>query len=150
MKAYCTQNNGDCSTCSLVNYGHDCQNNRITPDPVPMDKKTFLHEMARADTMRHVDPPRAEYWCGFTRGLRRAHHGERFGTAAEHDLWLAAADSDDPTRADRGRGYRDGMQATDPARQRQAARDAEIAAIAWRTRHRPPMVCGTGTPTTPA
>ena len=26
MKAYCTQNNGDCSTCSLVNYGQDCHN----------------------------------------------------------------------------------------------------------------------------
>ena len=26
-KSYCTQNDGDCSTCSLVNYGRDCQNN---------------------------------------------------------------------------------------------------------------------------
>lgn len=26
MKPYCTQNNGDCSTCSLVNYGRDCMN----------------------------------------------------------------------------------------------------------------------------
>lgn len=25
-KAYCTQNNGDCETCSLVNYGRDCRN----------------------------------------------------------------------------------------------------------------------------
>ena len=23
---YCTQNGGDCSTCSLVNYGRDCRN----------------------------------------------------------------------------------------------------------------------------
>lgn len=29
MKPYCTQNDGDCSTCSLVNYGRDCQNNPI-------------------------------------------------------------------------------------------------------------------------
>jgi hypothetical protein len=29
MKPYCTQNNGDCSTCSLVNYGRDCQNNLV-------------------------------------------------------------------------------------------------------------------------
>lgn len=28
-KAYCTQNNGDCSTCSLKNYGRDCHNNKI-------------------------------------------------------------------------------------------------------------------------
>jgi len=26
MKPYCTQNNGNCSTCSLVNYNRDCQN----------------------------------------------------------------------------------------------------------------------------
>jgi hypothetical protein len=28
-KSYCTQNNGDCSTCSLVNYGRDCNNNPV-------------------------------------------------------------------------------------------------------------------------
>ena len=28
---YCTQNNGDCSTCSLVNYGRDCRNNLTRP-----------------------------------------------------------------------------------------------------------------------
>ena len=26
MKPYCTQNNGDCSTCSLVSYNRDCHN----------------------------------------------------------------------------------------------------------------------------
>ena len=29
LKPYCTQNNGDCSNCSLVNYNRDCQNNPI-------------------------------------------------------------------------------------------------------------------------
>ncbi|MFZ5352761.1 MAG: hypothetical protein ACOZCL_08560 [Bacillota bacterium] len=29
MKPYCTQNNGDCSTCSLSNYNRDCQNNPL-------------------------------------------------------------------------------------------------------------------------
>lgn len=29
MKPYCTQNNGDCSTCSLVSYNRDCQNNPV-------------------------------------------------------------------------------------------------------------------------
>ena len=29
MKGYCTQNAGDCSTCSLVNYGRDCMNNPV-------------------------------------------------------------------------------------------------------------------------
>lgn len=31
MKDYCTQNDGDCLTCSLTNYGRDCQNNPINP-----------------------------------------------------------------------------------------------------------------------
>ena len=43
------------------------------------------------------------------RGLQRAHHGERFGFEAEHDLWFDAADSSDPTRAALGRGYRAGL-----------------------------------------
>jgi len=28
-REYCTQNNGDCETCSLSNYGRDCMNNPI-------------------------------------------------------------------------------------------------------------------------
>ena len=28
---YCTQNGGDCSTCSQVNYGMDCHNNPLMP-----------------------------------------------------------------------------------------------------------------------
>ena len=27
--SYCSQNGGDCSTCSLVNYGRDCMNNPV-------------------------------------------------------------------------------------------------------------------------
>jgi RNAse (barnase) inhibitor barstar len=26
---YCTQNNGDCTSCSLSNYGRDCENNPL-------------------------------------------------------------------------------------------------------------------------
>ena len=29
MKPYCTQNNGNCKTCSLVNYNRDCHNNSL-------------------------------------------------------------------------------------------------------------------------
>ena len=28
-KEYCTQNNGDCATCSLVSYDLDCANNPL-------------------------------------------------------------------------------------------------------------------------
>lgn len=30
---YCPYEHGDCSTCSLVNYGRDCQNNPVPKDP---------------------------------------------------------------------------------------------------------------------
>lgn len=29
MKSYCTQNKGDCPSCSLANYNRDCHNNPI-------------------------------------------------------------------------------------------------------------------------
>jgi hypothetical protein len=29
IKDYCTQNNGNCETCSLASYGRDCMNNPI-------------------------------------------------------------------------------------------------------------------------
>lgn len=71
----------------------------------------FASLMRRADTLRRVesDPVRAEWFVGYMRGLRRAHHGENFGSRAEHEMWLAAAESDDPTRAALGRGYIAGL-----------------------------------------
>ena len=71
----------------------------------------FASLMRRADTLRRVesDPIRAEWWAGYMRGLRRAHHGEDFGSVAEHELWLSATESADPQRAALGRGYRAGL-----------------------------------------
>ena len=43
------------------------------------------------------------------RGLRRAFHGENFGTIQEHDLWYSAVESDDSVHQMRGKGYRDGL-----------------------------------------
>jgi len=78
----------------------------------------FASLMRRADTLRRYesDPLKSEWFAGYIRGLRRAHHGEQFGTAAEHDLFSGAADSSDPTRAALGRGYRAGLtlEARDP------------------------------------
>ena len=37
---YCSQNNHDCSTCSLVNHGHDCHNNPICKEVI--DKQIEL------------------------------------------------------------------------------------------------------------
>jgi hypothetical protein len=77
-----------------------------------MTEHEFQSEMRRAQTMGRVtgNPHDPEYWQGYARGLRRAYHGERFGSQAEHELWLTLADDEDESRAARGRGYRDGMQ----------------------------------------
>jgi hypothetical protein len=54
---------------------------------------------------------RPEYWAGYQRGLRRKFHGENFGTSSEHELWLTLIDDIDESRAERGKGYRDGLDA---------------------------------------
>jgi hypothetical protein len=71
----------------------------------------FSSLLRRADTIRRFedDPIRESWWAGYMRGLRRAHHGERFGSETEHDLWMSAAESTDPMRAALGRGYRAGL-----------------------------------------
>lgn len=71
----------------------------------------FASMMRRADTLLRLtdDPVESEWWTGYMRGLRRAHHGERFGTTAEHELWLSASESSDPSRAALGRGYAAGL-----------------------------------------
>lgn len=71
----------------------------------------FASLMRRADTLRRSenDPERECWLAGYMRGLRRAHHGDRFGTQAEHELWLSAEASRDTKRAALGRGYRAGL-----------------------------------------
>lgn len=74
----------------------------------------FASLMRRADTLRRVepDPIASEWWAGYMRGLRRAHHGERFGTDAQHEMWLSASESSNAMRAALGRGYRSGLTLT--------------------------------------
>lgn len=42
MKNYCTQNEGQCTTCSLVNYNRDCRNNPVDDF---MDAVTHTEEL---------------------------------------------------------------------------------------------------------
>lgn len=56
----------------------------------------------------------SDYGAGYLRGLRRAYHGERFGTADEHALWSRMG-LDGDHRVELGRGYRDGLSGSDPA-----------------------------------
>jgi len=82
-----------------------------------MENSTFKNWMLRADTLRGVSLQQedTEFWAGYMRGLRRLYHGEKFGTAAEHELWFGiSADEYDMTRRSRGEGYRAGYAGVDP------------------------------------
>jgi hypothetical protein len=76
-----------------------------------MSDQEFQSELTRAKAMQGAakEPTEADYWDGYQRGLRRLFHGERYGTARQHEAWLALVSDGDPLRAARGRGYRDGL-----------------------------------------
>lgn len=69
----------------------------------------FTHEMLKAETFTRLGE-RPDYWRGYQRGLRRAYHGEAFGTDEEHAQWLEMLDSRGDARREMGLGYRDGLQ----------------------------------------
>ena len=73
-----------------------------------MNRTTFEREMHRARAFSMAGD-RPDYWHGYQRGLRRAYHGSSFGTAKEHGLFMAMTEDPDTTRAEFGRGYRDGF-----------------------------------------
>lgn len=72
-----------------------------------MDAATFQALARRAKLLG------GDYGAGYQRGLRRAHHGEAFGTADEHALWSRLG-LDGDIRTELGRGYRDGLAGADP------------------------------------
>jgi hypothetical protein len=76
-----------------------------------MDENRFLSLMKTA-RMQSYRGGEADYWHGYQRGLRRGYMGQLFGTDAEHHAWMRLAeDGPDKTSRDRGRGYRDGLNA---------------------------------------
>lgn len=76
-----------------------------------MTEQKFRSEMRRAKTMQELsdDPFRSDYWASYMRGLRRAYHGESFGTADEHKKWMSCINDNDEQHRQRGQGYRDGL-----------------------------------------
>lgn len=78
-----------------------------------MTGANYQSNLSAADTFRRLssEPDEQEFWAGYVRGLRRNHHGEKFGTDEDHDLWMSAADSSDQSRKMRGLGYRAGFEA---------------------------------------
>lgn len=76
-----------------------------------MAESEFQHNMAGGKTLAELSGyPDSEYWAGYQRGCRRNYHGENFGTADEHRLWLSLANEHgDDTRRFRGLGYHAGV-----------------------------------------
>jgi hypothetical protein len=76
-----------------------------------MTEQQFQSEMRRVETMRRLatDPMQSDYYAGYIRGLRRAYHGENFGTPQEHDIRIALVNSEDESQKKQGLGYRDGL-----------------------------------------
>lgn len=73
-----------------------------------MNEATFRALARRAKLLT------GDYGAGYLRGLRRAHHGESFGTPSEHALWSRLG-LDGDTGEEQGRGYRDGLAGTEPS-----------------------------------
>lgn len=76
-----------------------------------MTERDFQTNARAADTFRRLsqEPEEQDFWAGYVRGLRRNYHGENFGTADEHSLWMSAAGCDDLSRKMRGLGYQTGF-----------------------------------------
>lgn len=83
------------------------------------DKNEFELLMDMAKVMEITETGDNDYYIGYTRGLRKAYHGDIFGTREEHDLWYNIPENDtDIFRRQRGRGYRDGYAGKKPKQDR--------------------------------
>ena len=62
---YCSQNHGDCFTCSLVNYGMDCRNNLIFINLLDVlesfDEEVSNHPDGFIDLSDVLEPGDADY-----------------------------------------------------------------------------------------
>ena len=78
-----------------------------------MTQQEFESKMLQAKTMHDLGE-RPDYHAGYMRGLRRAYHGENFGTDEEHVKWMSLTEDRDEERRERGRGYQDGLEGKRP------------------------------------
>jgi len=72
-----------------------------------MDERKFRLLMKMAKSLQSVDADRADYWIGFQRGVRRAYHGDNFGTEEEHQKYMNCRDGE--YRLQLQTGYRAGF-----------------------------------------
>ena len=77
----------------------------------------FQVYIQRAKTFQDIsNPPASDFWAGYTRGLRRRHHGEAFGTQDEHEAYLKIPkDERDLARRALGAGYTAGYCEVEPS-----------------------------------
>ena len=76
-----------------------------------MDHEQFEERLGLAERLYEIseDPDETLYWCGFSRGLRRAYLGRRFSSDTDHFAWLAFREDSDRCVSELGRGYRAGL-----------------------------------------
>jgi hypothetical protein len=67
------------------------------------------------------DESETDYLDGYLRGLRKAYHGEAFGTDKDNAQWDSLSLKDDPKSQRLSQGYRDGQKAVLGSRKRLTA-----------------------------
>jgi len=75
---YCTQNNGDCSSCNLTNYGPDCANNLINGKKPRQRRKETFEQFAISQGIHNGPATLAAL-----HQLRKEHKGSRWITIIE-------------------------------------------------------------------
>ena len=109
-KPYCTQNDGDCPSCSLVNYGLDCQNNPVDYAAFAasaMGKKggSSTSPKKSASSAANLDRARAEGKTGgYPAGRKRGYFmNPATGSVDDYDGWWYETEGGEKVNAvDRG------------------------------------------------
>ncbi len=71
-----------------------------------MNETKYRALLLRAKSMQ-LSNDRPNFWEGYIRGLRRAHYGDRYGTAENHRRWLTLGG--DAAREELSHGYKEGL-----------------------------------------
>jgi hypothetical protein len=88
MRSYCTQNSGDCSSCSLSSYRRDCRNNGIDESEVRRLSDDVYYRLIDLVTIEALRGDPEGYWHTFGQGLQRARFGAQAITDQAHRAYL--------------------------------------------------------------
>lgn len=78
------------------------------------EKLKTLILLAESLSRVETDPLRQAFWYGYILGIRRALHGETYGTSTHYLLHDISEDEPDRNRREIGRGYRTGYRGECP------------------------------------